>query len=254
MTSLLFVSMHSFCTKGEVKLYVTIFLTFLALIFTWFAAFDCRFFSRGLFMDSSQGVGLWTYQDWPRQSCVLYRSDNDRFDSSFVFARAVSMMALILSIPVAILASVTVFLESIKRSYLYAQGITQFVLSVLTMLEFVALDSRLCRDFESCHLSVSGAYAIVGAVLWFLAGFATFLVDAGEDKDYRPKQVHPIIQISDSPDASVPVTMEERRTLSDGSTKVVTTTTHPDGSRTVNESIELEGDNGKMVEVPLEDI
>jgi hypothetical protein len=183
------------------------------------------------------------------------------FDGSFRFARAISMIVLVLSIPVAVMASVTIFLQSIKRSYLYTQGVIMSLLSVLTTLEFVALDSRACKnelDFSSCQISVSGVYAIVAAVLWLVSGVLSFFVNAAEEGDasssLRPhKRVRPVITVSDGTAESIPVTMQERQTLSDGSIKVMTTITHPDGTRTVNETLEV-NDNGSMVEVPLEDL
>jgi cation transport ATPase len=250
-----------------VKLYLTALLAYLAVIFSWFSAFDCRFFTVSSPSTSSQeyqfGVGLWMQQESVSSStCVLYDgSVTSEFDSSFRFARAISMLALVLSIPVAIMATIAIFLQSIKRSYLYAQGVIMLLLSILTSLEFVVFDSRICKNelsWTSCQLSIAGVYAIVGAVLWFLSGVSSFFVTAAEDNDGEAtrqslKQGRPVITVSEGTAESVPVTVQERRALSDGSVKVTTTTTHPDGSRTVYETLEVKED-GSMVEVPLEDL
>lgn len=247
------------------KLYSAVLLTFLATLFTWFAAFDCRFFTVASPLASSfeVGIGLWTHQESVSSvSCVLYDgSMTSDFDSSFRFARATSMLALVLSIPVVIMASITIFLQSIKRSFLYSQGVIMLLLAIVTSLEFVALDSRECKnelDLTTCQLSVSGVYAIIGAVLWLAAGVLSFLIDASEDTHESSslrshKQGRPVITMSESTAETVPIKVQERKTLSDGSIKVVTSTTHPDGTRTVTETIEVNQDGG-LVEVPLEDL
>jgi hypothetical protein len=183
------------------------------------------------------------------------------FDSSFRFARAISMVALVLSIPVAIMASITIFLHSIKRSFLYSQGVIMLVLAIVTALEFVALDSRACKnelDLTTCELSVSGIYAIIGAILWLVSGVLSFFIDAAEDSQESnarrsTKQGRPVITMSESTADTMPIKVQERKTLSDGSIKIVTSTTHPDGTRTVTETIEVNQDGG-LVEVPLEDL
>lgn len=244
---------------------MTVLLTFLATLFTWFAAFDCRFFTvvSPLTSTFQVGIGLWTHQESANSvSCVLYDgSMTSSFDSSFRFARAISMVALVLSIPVAIMASITIFLHSIKRSFLYSQGVIMLVLAIVTALEFVALDSRACKnelDLTTCELSVSGIYAIIGAILWLVSGVLSFFIDAAEDGQESnarrsTKQGRPVITMSESTAETMPIKVQERKTLSDGSIKIVTSTTHPDGTRTVTETIEVNQDGG-LVEVPLEDL
>jgi hypothetical protein len=242
---------------------VTVVLTFLATLFTWFAAFDCRLFTVASPLASTfeVGIGLWTHQESASSvSCVLYDgSMTSSFDSAFRFARAISMVAIVLSIPVTIMASITIFLHSIKRSFLYSQGVIMLVLAIVTSLEFVALDSRACKnelDLTTCQLSVSGIYAIIGAILWLVSGILSFLIDADrqESSSRRShKQGRPVITMRESTAETVPIKVQERKTLSDGSIKVVTSTTHPDGTRTVTETIEVNQDGG-LVEVPLEDL
>jgi hypothetical protein len=244
---------------------VTVLLTFLATLFTWFAAFDCRFFTVASPLASTfeVGIGLWTHQESASSvSCVLYDgSMTSGFDSSFRFARAISMVAIVLSIPVTIMASITIFLHSIKRSFLYSQGVIMLLLAIVTSLEFVALDSRACKnelDLTTCQLSISGIYAIIGAILWLVSGILNFLIDAAEDIQESSsrrshKQGRPVITMSESTADTTPIKVQERKTLSDGSIKVVTSTTHPDGTRTVTETIEVNQDGG-LVEVPLEDL
>jgi hypothetical protein len=158
------------------------------------------------------------------------------------------------------MATMTIFLQTIKRSYLYTQGVIMLLLAILTSLEFVALDSRLCKNEMhsiSCQMSIAGIYAIVGAILWFLSGVTSFFVTAAEDdcsvSRRSIKQAGPVITVSEGAVSSVPSTVQERQTLSDGTVKVITTNTHPDGSRTVYETLEVKED-GSMVEVPLEDL
>jgi len=98
-------------------------------------------------------------------------------------------------------------------------------------------------------MSVSGAYAIVAAVMWFVAGIGTFFLDSAEDS---PKQVRPVVDV---PVGTAPATVEEKRTtLADGSIVVTTVTTQPDGQRTSQERIEAAGEDGKLEDVPLEDL
>jgi hypothetical protein len=159
------------------------------------------------------------------------------------------------------MASITIFLQSIKRSFLYFQGVIMLLLAIVTSLEFVALDSRACKnelDLATCTLSVSGIYAIIGAILWLVSGVLSFFIDASEDRHESSsrrshKQGRPVITVSESSAETIPIKVQERKTLSDGSIKIVTSTTHPDGTRTVTETIEVNQDGG-LVEVPLEDL
>lgn len=45
------------------------------------------------------------------------------------------------------------------------------------------MDSGLCREQVNCHMSVAGSFAIVAAMLWFLAGTSSFFVQISEDRE-----------------------------------------------------------------------
>jgi len=223
------------CSGKELKVYLSIFLTVLATVFLWFSAFDCNFFRVPFGFATVQpppqfsidggfvlrGYGLWTVQGPPTPvdngrfgvgfapgTCQLYRSVEDSsviedqlFDSTFRFARAVSMMAMILSLPVIIMASSNLFLRSVTRSYRFLQVMVTLFVSFLTIIEFIALSSRMCADQIQCSMSVSGAYGIVAAVLLFLGSFATYFVDSAEDEEFsaaiREQQERPSLEIKD---------------------------------------------------------
>lgn len=171
----------SLCSSGELKLFLAIFLTFLATVFTWFASFDCRFFTAqndyayfavssprangdivgaGAVFPMDRGYGIWTVQDQTTivgdssnpdadpvveiGRCQLYPNVADgeeimgQFDPAFRFARAVSVVSLILSVIMAVLIGIALFIESIKRGYLFFQGLTMYLIVVMMVVEFVS--------------------------------------------------------------------------------------------------------------------
>lgn len=151
------------------------------------------------FFPVGRGFGLWTVQSpavhvggngYAVGSCQLYGHAKDgdiledQFDSSMSFARAMSILALIFSVLISVLVSISLFLQSLKKTYLLFQGATMYFIVVLMILQFVVLDSGLCREQLNCRMSLAGSYAITAAVLWFLAGTLSFFVDSTEEKDF----------------------------------------------------------------------
>ena len=66
---------------------------------------------------------------------------------------------------------------------LNSQQLISFFIITLSLYQKnqVALGSGLCRDQMNCQMSSGGTFAVVAAVLWFLAGTASFFLQSSED-------------------------------------------------------------------------
>ena len=69
----------------------------------------------------------------------LIKTHSPQTTHSFQFARAMGMISLILSTLMAILVSIALFIESMKRGYLFFQGITMYFIVIVIILEFVSI-------------------------------------------------------------------------------------------------------------------
>lgn len=173
-------------------------------ITTFYAAFDCNFFSApGVgqlsVMEININYGLWSVQDvfnvkgskaWggnikdigyvgSKTPCVLWNQQkaldvHKEPDDLFRFARIAIMIAGGLSV-VALIWVVRGIFTTIDLIYLLAA--TMIGATVFAALALMALKSNLCPNKHTCHIGLAGIMSIVSAVVWVVtAGLSICLL------------------------------------------------------------------------------
>jgi len=182
-----------------VKCFATL-LALLATAATWYATWDCHFFtitdtvspqqagnssnltlahSYGLLLVQGTGVdvieSLHTVVNgtdhFVRSSaaCVTYGNFHEvvnsfsNFDSYLWAGTAFGVLALVFSFPVFFLSLAPCCLG---RNALNGLACSAFVLAIFTALEFLSLHSNLCTEALSCDLSIAGKVAIGATGAW----------------------------------------------------------------------------------------
>jgi len=234
------------------KTCLTILFTIIATFFTWWAALGCRFFTSNLievsgWRDGSiatevqMSFGLWSKANGftineNSPGCVWYDREVS-FDSPMKSARATSMIALILSLPLMVLPIYN-FLQSPTRQSIYTLlSLSMLLVAILSALNFVALHTEQCTaDFAlSCQIATDGYLSIVSIALWTLSALLTITTRVAQDEtsntsDWKAPSVSLNDEVVDAVDGGL---QTHRRSLGNGSIKVTTTQRNPDGSLTV---------------------
>ena len=234
------------------KTLLTILFTIIATIFTWWGALGCEFFTSNLIEVSgwSDGLiarevqlsfGLWSKANGftineNRPGCVWYDRDLS-FDSPMKSARATSLIALILSLPLMGLSMYNFLQPPTRQSTYTLLGLGMMLVAILSALNFVALHTEQCTDFaSSCQIATDGYLSIASIVLWTLGALLTATTrvvvhnETSNASDWKAPSVSLNDEVVDAVDGGL---QTHRRSLGNGSIKVTTTQRNPDGSLTV---------------------
>lgn len=196
-------------------------------------------FSRnfpGPIPELKSGVGLFSYEDVldfdnknSQIACYYYTSSHlDSMDASFKTARAFGILGNIFA-GMGMISLIAISCVDYPTTFLRLIGFFMLCAGICQSLTFLIFNAGICDDFD-CGFFIGAGMAIGGVLV--------SLVAAGVIAQIPPSSEATLGGNHGQPVAFAPGTKTVTETvLDDGTKKIITTTVHADGSKTIEEEI-----------------
>jgi hypothetical protein len=170
-----------------------------ANIFLGYAVFQCNFVEITHEWKNIRGTSVGFFQTMDelngnfgdgRYSCVGWTSDQmEIFDGKWNYGRKAGPLILSLSILVTYILSLTMCMELSPKTE-KRLACLQFLLSFFSALMLIALDSKICHEFD-CWLDIGGVMLVAASMVLLVGGWITLSLrfSPQERKDRKDSKI-----------------------------------------------------------------